>query len=104
MTHPSKTADASPSVGIQEAIGLDDRRLGVLYIAGKLTSMGEARRRGSRSPSAFEKARRFGARAWLLYPRPVRALVKFEAQIFLWGAGILAALILGAFALGFFHR
>ena len=66
--------------------------------------MGEAQRRGSKPPSALEKTRRFGTRVWLLYPRPLRTLVKFEAQLFMWVVGIFGALILIALVLGLWHH
>jgi len=66
--------------------------------------VGEARRRGSKPPSALEKARRFGVRVWLLYPRPLRPLIKFEAQLFLWGVGIFGIVIVVALVLGLWHR
>lgn len=66
--------------------------------------MGEARRRGSKPPSAFDKVRGFGTRLWLLYPKPLRTFIKFEAELVLWGVGIFGALILLALIVGLWHR
>ena len=66
--------------------------------------MGEARRRGSKPPSALERVRRFGDRVWLLYPRPLRTFIRFETELVLWGVGIFGALILLALVLGLWHR
>ena len=60
--------------------------------------MGEANRRGSKPPTSLERARRSAVRLWYLYPKWFRVYYKFNVQIVLVGAGVLA--LVAVIALG----
>ena len=66
--------------------------------------MGEAKRRGSKAPSQRERARRLANRYWTLYPRPLRTLLKFDAEVHLWMLGIAVLILFAALVVGLWRH
>jgi hypothetical protein len=66
--------------------------------------MGEAKRRGAKQPTSYEKSRRWWLRVWHLYPHWFRTFYVYNLRLMAYAAGLMLLVVISFLVVQLFIR